>query len=413
MTEDRAQAPAGSAAGRETGSGAMATLAFGAIFLSGGLLVVFFIFAREFSLHRRSASWARVPATIRKVQLEEVPGRRMKSFRVVAEYDYEFGGSRHVGTRVGVEDSASADARHRERHQALARHRQSGAPFIAWVNPQDPRESLLFREMTVTTWAILPMGLLGIVVGLAAVAEGVRSRAAYTRSRSRLAADPGRPWRADPRWEAGFAFPSKERDKLLAAWGVLAFLGVYAISFGCIALTQDTDPYIKAAALALAAATTGCLIYALLRTARYRRYGRPVLALARVPVVPGSTLEGLVLCRTRVLSGGRFRALLRCVRTDAGAGGRKTVLYEQTTGIAGDLAEGLPDGSVVPLLLDIPEDAPPATSRYRDPAVNWVLRVDAQAEDLTFGAEFDLPVFRVGDASLIERRLESAGAVGA
>jgi hypothetical protein len=134
------------------------------------------------------------------------------------------------------------------------------------------------------------------------------------------------------------------------------------------------------------------------------KYGSPRLALTEFPVVPGRRLVGIVTCQRHVQAEGAFRITLKCVRTTGAGKQRHTeTLSEETVEVSEDLA---PDrlGTGVPMDLAVPGNLPPTSTPDDDADVTWTLSVKAATPGVDFGAEFALPVFRVAEEGLIEKR---------
>jgi hypothetical protein len=88
------------------------------------------------------------------------------------------------------------------------------------------------------------------------------------------------------------------------------------------------------------------------------------------------------------------------------SGGRET-LYEWTGEAHAQEGADIRAGTVVPLVIRLPEDeddAEESTSPDANPSIDWLLTVQAKTSGVSFKAEFDLPVFRVENEGLIERR---------
>ncbi len=136
-------------------------------------------------------SWVEVPATIKAAGLitNDPIGRRQDesgpTFRATATYEYDLGGQHYTGTRVGLHSGGDNLGNfQRDAAAELIRHRDSGKPFHCYVNPRDPTDALLFRnvrwELMLLYWGLcLVLGGMGVGFATSAlVAKTSRAAAA-------------------------------------------------------------------------------------------------------------------------------------------------------------------------------------------------------------------------------------------
>ena len=100
--------------------------------------------------HRSVAAWQEVPARIITAQLDErTSGRRANTttYKAKATYSYEFQGKPYTGDRVTLHISGDSGGAEGEIFRQLDEHRATGKPFRCYVNPADPSQSILFREL--------------------------------------------------------------------------------------------------------------------------------------------------------------------------------------------------------------------------------------------------------------------------
>lgn len=136
---------------------------FGMIFLLIGLGVIVAGPVQTLYEHFTSADWPQVPAELDTITLKTHSGSDSTTYSVEASYRYQFNGRSYVGTRVGYDiGSDNLDDYHRQVVARLKRARQNDQIRV-WVNPDDPSESYLVRELR---WRkMLFMGLFGVVFG--------------------------------------------------------------------------------------------------------------------------------------------------------------------------------------------------------------------------------------------------------
>jgi len=380
----------------------------GAVFLLIGALPVAMFAARLVS-YVRMGSWELVPVTVTQLDLRtQGSDKGSMDYQLKAEYAYTYHGQDHTGSRVSLDYHGSGSERNCERHAILAGHRRNRQPFLAWVNPKAPEESVLFRELT-GLWTLLGFGGLFMALGALTMAvPGMVSRLDARRAEARKNR-PLRPWRANPYWAKGFDFDVPPGGRIIgAAIACILCLFLAVVIFWAIA--QKDWPFwapIAGGIFGLFGVMAG--VSAVYWSFQAAKYGTPRLAMAEMPAVPGRMLRAIVLCRRHVDAAGAFKVTLKCTRTTgSGEDSKSETLYEKSVEVAKDLATER-GGTAIPVEMLIPEDLPATTAPLEDPSIRWKLSVQAATPGVNFQAEFGLPVFSVGDESLIEKRPESSG----
>jgi hypothetical protein len=96
--------------------------------------------------------WQAVTGEISSVEFHSGSSRTAKygvAHRVVAAYRYSVDGVGYMGDRIGVQPSGYSDSvgdYHQRMYGELLRARRAGEVLV-WVNPDDPSESVLDREI--------------------------------------------------------------------------------------------------------------------------------------------------------------------------------------------------------------------------------------------------------------------------
>lgn len=134
---------------------------FGAAFLIPGLLVLILGPLDTLYLHWQSASWDKHPVVLESVDLQ-VSRNDGTTYRVVADYHYEYNGQHYRGDRVSYDQSSdNIGDYHQRTHRSLERTLSRGGRVMAWVNPDDPSQSLLRRDLRPKK--MLFSGLFGLI----------------------------------------------------------------------------------------------------------------------------------------------------------------------------------------------------------------------------------------------------------
>ena len=97
-----------------------------------------------------SAKWERAEGWVQDFEFREEPlGGEATTTDAYCRYTYRLDGLTYEGTRVSPPEVGlfgSTDGYFRN-GETLRRHSRSGAPLPVWVDPENPSESLLFREV--------------------------------------------------------------------------------------------------------------------------------------------------------------------------------------------------------------------------------------------------------------------------
>ena len=202
---------------------ALACLLFAVPF---GGVGVFATWAIGSTLHEawRAQEWVRVKASVEGASLHSSSGSEGgETYRAVGSYRYVFAGKPYSGSRLGlskVGGSDNIDDWHHEVSATLEDARAAGKPITVWVNPDNPAEAVLDREIR---WSellfLVPFSLAFGGVGLGALvamvfvlkgkggeAGGDRTQAALDQALGTVSKDGTQPDSATPRFLWVFAF---------------------------------------------------------------------------------------------------------------------------------------------------------------------------------------------------------------
>jgi len=128
---------------------------------------VFFVWklVEQSALWWRARSWTTCDARIEDVSLRIYRGSESAKREVHCCYTYSIRGHSYRGTRVGLASGPDGLGNEQQRRfEVLQDARSRGVVVPCFVNPDDPKEVVLFRELRV--------GLLGVKLVLAVVFFG-------------------------------------------------------------------------------------------------------------------------------------------------------------------------------------------------------------------------------------------------
>ena len=145
-----------------------------------------------------------------------------------------------------------------------------------------------------------------------------------------------------------------------------------------------------------------------------RRFGDCYFELAQIPAPLGGNLEGQILVGTRLrLEQGLHLKLFCLRRVTSGIGDNRSteenILWqdEKIFRPEADLPEPEPGRSGIPVYFKLPANQPEATPDGGD-GIYWRLEAKAKMSGPDFFANFDVPVFRVAGAVVVDDEKEAA-----
>ncbi|HEY1785804.1 MAG TPA: DUF3592 domain-containing protein [Pirellulales bacterium] len=345
--------------------------------------------------------WQEVPARILDAEL--IHDRDM--LQAHTEYEYVFDGVAHRNHTISADVTTSESPGLYQQNIArlFKEHQTSGEPIPCYVNPRNPSEAVLFRDLrpgilgTLTLNALL-FGTIGLSTLVLVIMAWLESRRTARYTQRALAEHSGEPWFARKDW-ANRRIESKPGSPLpillvlSTIWNLIGTLSWFLVP---AAITGTPGSY-----FAIGLILTGWLVAGLTWWVwRSRRWY--VLTLAANPIVPGGHLRGQIETNVPadVLAGyiQELRCQAKVLDPDQGRSIDKTLWsarMEIPTTFPG------PDFGTLafPVEFAIPRDAPATgPGDESNQGIAWRLcLVDSAADgaDNKPAAQFELPVFAV------------------
>ena len=166
--------------------------------------------------------WTPVQATVTRAGYETHSGDDSDTYEAYAQYTYTVQGQRYYGDRVSLAGGADnigdyqQDLGNRLRD---AMHRQ--APVTAWVNPADPTDAVIDREIR---WGLAGFKAVFLFVfggaGLGMIAWSILAPKEKDKSDPRFA---DAPWLANDAWQSP-VIRSGSKSAIVVCLGIRAFL---------------------------------------------------------------------------------------------------------------------------------------------------------------------------------------------
>ncbi len=122
----------------------------GCLTLFGGLFALFGLVAGVFAVKNLlgwwdAKDWESVPATVLAANLHISEGEDGPTYRAEGEYRYQWSTDTYQNDKISFSSgSDNIGSFHHDAYDKLKQHLESGEPIRAWVNPDDPTQSLYF-----------------------------------------------------------------------------------------------------------------------------------------------------------------------------------------------------------------------------------------------------------------------------
>lgn len=243
-----------------------------------------------------------------------------------------------------------------------------------------------------------------VFVGLAALivvwgAQGTRSR--------RILADlqgafPDAPWMWREDW-AQSRCESRVKSSVVSAWIIALLWNALCtplVYFGISGMSLETvgkDPAMLVAFI-FPVVGIGMLIWAVRVTLRRIEFGRTCFTLSPTPGVIGGHLRGNIQARFPHGVARGVQLKLSCVnRVVTGTGRNQTtwekIRWREEQSIAPERLMPGPDGALIPVDFQIPDDALECDNRNPNDSILWILEADADVPGVNYLDTFEVPVF--------------------
>nr|WP_281245463.1 DUF3592 domain-containing protein [Microbulbifer yueqingensis] len=369
---------------------------FGAFFFLLGLFLFVLMVGSPISERIRMQSWQPMQAKVIEADLQS---RRDDEgtliYKAVATYRYRHAGREYQGHRISLHQGSDSFGSYQEdRYRQLASAANYNRTVRGWVNPDNPRASVLDRGLR---WKlVLFPGLLCSVFIL--IGAGVL----YFTWTRKAPVDPAirdkRPWQARSEWSPEGIY-SKNRFTI-AMWWIVTLL-VHTVTLPMLtALPGELHKgnYASLAMLLFVAAGLFCLFKAVKKTIEHRRFGPVPVVLDPFPGQIGGRVAGFLKFSRRLGHAVDFEVKLKHMRTTTRRGtdgDRETnidCLWELASRGKVRVSAG---SSLVYFAFAVPEQM--SSSRIEDgDGYWWSLEARGRMQGVDFHREYEIPVFRVG-----------------
>jgi len=374
-------------------------------FAAGGL-VVGYLASRSLITWYEARQWVETPARILQADLEVNQGSDSTTYQVTARYEYRWENQTYSGERVGLSGgSDNIGSFHQDRYSELARYQSSGEPFRCFVNPDDPTETILFREMRWGLFALMGVfSLLFTGAGVGMMAAGFWGKRKVVEQEQLEAQHPEAPWRWNSDWTDGRVRTSGNIQFLFPLIFALFWNLISApLLFVLPSEVLENDNKLALIGLIFPVVGLGLIVWAVRSFLHWKKFGDSVFEMSTFPGVVGGGLAGRILTSVDIKPISGFDLTLSSIRrVTTGSGKNRStserVEWQEVRHIDRETLDYDPTRSSIPVAFTIPFETEPTEQHSTDNETLWRLEVTAETAGIDFSAPFEVPVFRTADS---------------
>ncbi len=377
-------------------------------FAIAGVAIGLFLYLPVLTTWWNARSWVETPCRIETAKLKVNPGRQSSrsggrkspTYEVQASYRYEFDGQSYRSNRVSLGKGAdNIGSFHQRAHEELEAYRRSREPFVCYVDPHRPEESILYRDLR---WGLLLLysvfPTVFPLVGGGMVIGGVLGQRQALASAALRKRHPGEPWRWRPEWKGDEVLPVKDHMALIFA--AAAWIGLVQLPLAGALIASGEIERTPVAAFALLPSLLLLVPVAMAigRLKTRRRLGDVSLLLNETPLRPGRALEGVLRFGASLSLRESLKLRMSCTKTTVHRSGGKNrtvteTLWENAETLGTGPARRDSRGTVLPLRLDLPGDLP-GTSPDPSPSETRTWSLEIASASGGKPVRIALPVFK-------------------
>jgi len=136
-----------------------------------------------FQTYFASSDWPRVQGKLIKAEIYRKVGRNSSTMGIRGSYSYEYEGTPHLGSKFEISGGSNTDIEGKKKKVAdLKAASAAGQPLEVFVNPSDPTDSFIYRELSTDMFLITGLGLMVTWVGWKVAKPLFRSKPAQSGS---------------------------------------------------------------------------------------------------------------------------------------------------------------------------------------------------------------------------------------
>ena len=383
---------------------------FGLPFLLAGLFITG-IYFNGYIRWMDTQSWVETPCIIETAELRRNQSSDGTTYEAKATFRYSWEGVNYQGNRVSLSrGSDNIGSFQQDAYRELSRFQSSREPFRCFVNPENPAEAVLYRDLRWQSQAFFAIFALTFpCVGAGLVIGGFIWSLHQRKIKRRKKQHPEEPWL----WKFPLADgmlrakqpPVDLYAGLYTVWSAMVIAPLLWTSWS-IGAFENNIGWLLAIFPTLWLVPAGITVYFLRRRLAT---GKVFFSPQSIPIAPGSTLSGHILLSKSLSPRLTPRITLTCERTTTSRSGKNTnttseTLWKHSESLATSSMSRDIRGFRMPVEITIPIDAPTSDSSddldaSADLDVRHRWRLTLNVPGTPVHAIFEIPVFHAEDSS--------------
>lgn len=368
-------------------------LLFALPFAGVGIGLLLFSILPNLYTWQQMKSWPQVQAQLLEANLSVNRGDDSNTYQATARYTYRYQMLDYTGERVAIMGGSDNIGDFQQQLAAqLSSALQNQQPVPAWVNPTDPTDAVLNRDLR---WSMLGFKLIFVLVfggvGIGLMLWTLLAKTGATNHPESTS----KPWLGQQQW-ANREVTCNGKSGLWFLWGFTLIWNLISLP-AVIAIPGELDKGNQLILMVLLFPLFGVIMlaWAINTTRSWRRFGQLRLMLDPYPGRLGGQVGGTLTLPLAYNSQQRFPVILQCLRSyETGSGKnrsrRETVIW-QTTGLA-HTKPAPAGGTLLAVCFDVPADLP-ASETYSSDYRFWRLDLHADLPGVDLQRQFEIPVF--------------------
>lgn len=358
---------------------------FGIILLGIGVAIGFFS-SRTLVNAQAMKTWREMPAAVLSCDLQVAHGSKGgPTYRALATYQYEVNGVRHTGNRVSLHTGSDNVGSFQQRvYGDLKQRMERKQPTVCWVNPANPKDSILIRKprmelLILAQLVVLAFGCVGLTIVLVCVTA--------------LFQPSGQPDFLEGQGQGCIRMRGASLHRvagvLAVAWN--GYVGWFLWTVAGIVAPEHVPWFFWLFA------STGLVpaVIASYLIGRFRKFGISVFEMSPMPGVLGGPVNGTIQIPARVETTDGFDVSLHCIhqyttRNGKNSTTRRDVLWEDSLHLDAGYAMG--ETTMLPVRFAVPFEKPFTTVAGGKNGFYWRLNAKAATPGIDYKAVFDVPV---------------------